>query len=79
LEDGERLRPLYTVSGGPVPEQSSLPLPGYPGGSDRVGNQAAEQFQLDSFGEVLQLYAAAARHDCLDRDARRAVDVAVEA
>ncbi|MET9862868.1 glycoside hydrolase family 15 protein [Streptomyces smyrnaeus] len=79
LEDGERLRPLYTVSGGPVPEQSSLPLPGYPGGSDRVGNQAAEQFQLDSFGEVLQLYAAAARHGCLDRDARRAVDVAVEA
>ncbi|QFY10112.1 glycoside hydrolase family 15 protein [Nonomuraea phyllanthi] len=79
LEHGGDLRPTYTVSGGPVPEQRRLPLPGYPGGSDRVGNRAAGQFQLDTFGEALQLFAAAARHDRLDGDARRAVAVAVAA
>ncbi|UNZ20886.1 glycoside hydrolase family 15 protein [Streptomyces sp. 891-h] len=79
LEDGEALRPIYTVGGGRVPEPSVLPLPGYPSGGDRVGNQAAEQFQLDTFAETLQLYAAAARHDRLDGEARRAVDVVVRA
>ncbi|MFC6886976.1 MULTISPECIES: glycoside hydrolase family 15 protein [Actinomadura] len=79
LEDGGRLRPAYTVSGGRVPPERSLSLPGYPGGGDRVGNHAGEQFQLDTFGEVLQLFAAAAAHDRLDGDARRAVDVVVEA
>lgn len=80
LADGDRLHPAYTVTGGLVPDERSLPLPGYPGGSDRVGNQAARQFQLDTYGEVLQLFAAAARHGRLDdRDLRRAVDVAVDA
>ncbi|MGI5347550.1 glycoside hydrolase family 15 protein [Streptomyces sp. CA-250714] len=80
LEDGDALRPAYTVTGEPVPAGRSLGLPGYPGGSDRVGNQAGRQFQLDTFGEVLQLYAAAARHGHLEnRDVRRAADVAVTA
>ncbi|MFI6808079.1 glycoside hydrolase family 15 protein [Streptomyces luteogriseus] len=79
LEDGERVRPAYTVTGGPVPEEHALGLPGYPGGGDRVGNQAAAQFQLDTFGEALQLFAAAARHDRLPREAERAVRVAVDA
>ncbi|MFE0760009.1 glycoside hydrolase family 15 protein [Streptomyces smyrnaeus] len=80
LEDGDALRPAYTVTGGPVPGERSLGLRGYPGGSDRVGNHAGRQFQLDTFGEVLQLYAAAAPYGHLeDRDVRRAVDVAVTA
>ncbi|OEV02664.1 glycoside hydrolase family 15 protein [Streptomyces oceani] len=79
LEDGDALRPAYTVDGGRVPSERSLPLTGYPGGSDRVGNQAARQFQLDTYGEVLQLFAEAARHGRLDDDGRRAIDAAVGA
>ncbi|MBO8192486.1 glycoside hydrolase family 15 protein [Streptomyces oryzae] len=80
LADGEALRPAYTVTGEAVPAERSLGLSGYPGGSDRVGNQAGRQFQLDTFGEVLQLYAAAARHGHLEnRDVRRAAEVAVTA
>ncbi|UNT00213.1 glycoside hydrolase family 15 protein [Streptomyces tubbatahanensis] len=80
LADGDSLRPAYTVTGERVPDERSLGLSGYPGGSDRVGNKAGSQFQLDTFGEVLQLYAAAARHGHLDNpDVRRAVDVAVAA
>ncbi|MEU9191637.1 glycoside hydrolase family 15 protein [Streptomyces hundungensis] len=79
LADGEGLRPAYTVDGGPVPEERQLPLPGYPGGSDRVGNQAGSQFQLDAFGEALQLFAAAAHHDRLTPDAEKALKVAVDA
>lgn len=79
LADGDGVRPAYTVAGGPVPEERTLPLPGYPGGSDRTGNHAAAQFQLDTFGEALQLFAAAARHDRLTPDARQAAAVAVDA
>ncbi|MHC3474791.1 glycoside hydrolase family 15 protein [Streptomyces sp. 7R007] len=79
LTDGESLRPAYTVDGGPVPEERRLPFTGYPGGSDRVGNQAAGQFQLDAYGEALQLFAAAARHDRLTAEAEQAVTVAVDA
>ncbi|MET8720480.1 glycoside hydrolase family 15 protein [Streptomyces misionensis] len=79
LADGEGLRPAYDVGGGRVPRERGLPFPGYPGGEDRVGNHAAEQFQLDAFGEALQLFAAAAHHDRLTPDAERAAAVAVEA
>ncbi|MEU3254863.1 glycoside hydrolase family 15 protein [Streptomyces sp. NPDC006997] len=79
LADGDDLRPAYTVTGGPTPPERELPLPGYPGGGNRLGNRAARQFQLDTFGEVLQLFAAAARHDRLDADTVRAARVAVEA
>jgi GH15 family glucan-1,4-alpha-glucosidase len=78
-EDGGGLRPAYTASGGPVPEQRRLDLPGYPGGFDLAGNQVTEQFQLDAFGEALLLLAAAARHDRLDADGRRAARTAAEA
>jgi GH15 family glucan-1,4-alpha-glucosidase len=37
------------------------------------GNQAKDQFQLDVFGEALQLLATAARHDRLDGDGIRAM------
>ncbi|MEU8844822.1 glycoside hydrolase family 15 protein [Streptomyces sp. NPDC048564] len=79
LADGPHLRPAYTVGGEAVPEERSLPLPGYPGGSDRIGNRAGRQFQLDVFGEALQLFAAAARHDLLDTRGAAAARIAVEA
>ncbi|MCG7525317.1 glycoside hydrolase family 15 protein [Streptomyces sp. OfavH-34-F] len=78
-EDGPRLSPAYTVTGGPVPDQETLPLPGYPGGGDRIGNHVNRQFQLDAFGEALLLFAAAARAGRLGPDGRRAADIAVAA
>jgi GH15 family glucan-1,4-alpha-glucosidase len=62
-----------------VPDERRLHLPGYPGSSAKVGNWVNKQFQLDAFGETLMLLAAAARHDRLDRDHWRAVEVAVVA
>ncbi|MFJ6539901.1 glycoside hydrolase family 15 protein [Streptomyces sp. NPDC091385] len=79
LDDGAELRPAYTVAGAPVPPERPLPLVGYPGGSERTGNRAGHQFQLDAFGEALQLFAAAARHDALDARAARAAHLAAEA
>ncbi|HEX8753574.1 MAG TPA: glycoside hydrolase family 15 protein, partial [Solirubrobacterales bacterium] len=79
LDDGPNLMPAYTVDGRPVFEERELSLPGYPGGDDIVGNRVRAQFQLDAFGEVLLLFAAAAGHDHLDADGWRAVDTAVAA
>ncbi|BCL26160.1 glycoside hydrolase family 15 protein [Streptomyces aurantiacus] len=79
LEDGAELRPAYTVDGGPLPPERSLPLIGYPGSTDRTGNRAGRQFQLDVFGEALQLFAAAARHGVLDARGAKAAVVAAEA
>jgi hypothetical protein len=79
LADGSALMPAYTISGEPVPEQRSIGLPGYPGGADVVGNQVRHQFQLDAFGEVLLLLAAAARHDRLDSEHWRAAETAAKA
>ena len=62
-----------------MPDQRSLGLPGYPGGTDVVGNWVNQQFQLDAFGEALLLFAAAAGHDHLDADGWRAVEIAVDA
>jgi len=79
IDDGPQLRPVYTTGGGEVPGERSLDLPGYPGGCDVVGNSAADQFQLDCFGEALLLFAAAARRDRLDAEGRRAAAVADDA
>ncbi|MGW4697341.1 glycoside hydrolase family 15 protein [Kitasatospora cineracea] len=79
LTDGPDLAPAYTLDGGPVPDLHRLELPGYPGGFDVAGNLVNRQFQLDGFGEALLLLAAAARHDQLDADGRRAAVVAAEA
>lgn len=78
-KDGPRLAPAYTVTGGPVPDQRTLGLPGYPGGYDRIGNRVNRQFQLDTFGEALLLFAAAHRLGRLDADGRRAACVAADA
>jgi alpha,alpha-trehalase len=77
LEDGDDLAPAYRSDGGPVPNESELDLPGYPGGIAKVGNRANNQFQLDAIGEILQLLAAGARLDRLGHDQHQAIDVAV--
>ncbi|MEV4145840.1 glycoside hydrolase family 15 protein [Amycolatopsis sp. NPDC049691] len=77
LDHGDRLLPAYRTDGTPPPDETTLKLPGYPGGSDVVGNHVAHQFQLDSLGELLQLHAAAARHGRFDGDVQRASDVVV--
>jgi GH15 family glucan-1,4-alpha-glucosidase len=79
LEHGPDMMPAYTTTGGRIPDQRQLDLPGYPGGSNVVGNWVNEQFQLDAFGEALLLFAAAARHDHLDTDGWRAAEAAVAA
>lgn len=79
LADGSKLKPAYTTDGGDVPSQSTAELPGYPGGSVVVGNWVNHQFQLDTFGEALLLFAAAARHDGLESSSWRAVETAAAA
>ncbi len=79
LADGPDLKPAYTVDGGAVPDERSLQLPGYPGGTDILGNHAHAQFQLDALGEALLLFSAAARHGHLDTEAHRAVTATVAA
>ena len=77
--DGPDLAPAYTASGGRVPDQARLRLPGYPGGFDQAGNWVNKQFQLDAFGEALLLFADAARLDRLDGDAAGAAQIAAAA
>ncbi|MEU8437651.1 glycoside hydrolase family 15 protein [Streptomyces sp. NPDC029216] len=79
LADGPGLRPAYRTDGSPVPPEHRLPLCGYPGAADRIGNDAGSQFQLDTFGEALELLATAARHDRLPEDGVRAAEVAGQA
>jgi GH15 family glucan-1,4-alpha-glucosidase len=66
LTHGADLRPAYTVAGDEIPRQRRLPVPGYPGAPAYAGNRAGEQFQLDVFGEVLLLMAAADSRGRLD-------------
>ncbi|HEY5362547.1 MAG TPA: glycoside hydrolase family 15 protein, partial [Streptosporangiaceae bacterium] len=79
LADGPQLKPAYTITGGPVPDERSLDLPGYPGGAAKTGNWVNQQFQLDAFGEVLLLLAAAASQGRLDSEHWRAAEVTVAA
>ncbi|MEP7024966.1 MAG: glycoside hydrolase family 15 protein [Actinomycetota bacterium] len=80
LTDGPQLRPAYTITGGPVPGEQSLPgLAGYPGGAVKTGNWVNQQFQLDALGEALLLFTAAARHDHLDTGHWAAAEAAAAA
>lgn len=80
LADGPDLKPAYTITGDPVPDEQTLDLPGYPGAYHVVtGNHANTQFQLDALGESLLLFAAAARHDRLDTDHHKAIAATVAA
>jgi GH15 family glucan-1,4-alpha-glucosidase len=74
-----RLRVLYGLEGGDRAPERELPLEGYRGSRPvRVGNAAAEQLQLDIYGELMEtawLYADAGNR--IDRDiARRLADIA---
>jgi GH15 family glucan-1,4-alpha-glucosidase len=79
LEDGASLSPAYTTTGEQLPGERQLDLPGYPGGYDTVGNWVRKQFQLDAFGEALQLFGAAAAHDRLDTRNWTAAEAAADA
>jgi GH15 family glucan-1,4-alpha-glucosidase len=61
--DAPRLRVMYTFGGRRPAAERELPLRGYRGSRPvRVGNAAAEQLQLDTYGELMQttwLYAEA--------------------
>ena len=78
-EDGPDLRPAYRVTGDPIPKVRTLELSGYPGATPQTGNDAVAQFQLDAFGEALQLFAAAAKHGVLTPDGEKATDIACAA
>jgi hypothetical protein len=77
LADGDQLLPAYRIDGSPPPEETTLDLPGYPGGNDVVGNWVRGQFQLDEPGEILQLFATAARHDHLGAEDYRALQLVI--
>lgn len=82
-EHGAHLAPAYTVDGNAVPREELIDVAGYPGADELVrGNWVTDQFQLDTLGEALQLFAACARHDVLDDHgaaaARTAVDVTIQ-
>jgi alpha,alpha-trehalase len=80
LADGPGLKPAYTALGGPVPPERRLPhLEGYPGGADKVGNWVNKQFQLDAFGEALELFATASACGRLDSDHWKAVEISAAA
>jgi hypothetical protein len=78
LEHGGDIAPAYAVDGSLPPREHTLDLPGYPGGNDVVGNWVRDQFQLDAPGELLQLFASAARHDRLTKDGAAAVGLLVD-
>ncbi|HTW98420.1 MAG TPA: glycoside hydrolase family 15 protein, partial [Acidimicrobiales bacterium] len=77
--DGEHLAPAYLPDGGQVPPVEVLDLPGYPGGSDVIGNRIRDQFQLDAFGEALLLFAIAASRQRLTTAGWEAAEIAVTA
>jgi len=79
LADTDHLSPAYTARGEPIPPPRHLDLPGYPGGSNVVGNHVNNQFQLDAYGEALQLLSAAASMDRADGNANRAMTAAADA
>ncbi|MFJ4776520.1 glycoside hydrolase family 15 protein [Streptomyces sp. NPDC088762] len=74
-----RLQVLYRLDGGAHTTEEVLPWQGYRGSAPvRIGNAAADQVQLDTYGELMQtawLYARAAGR--LDADiARRLAELA---
>jgi GH15 family glucan-1,4-alpha-glucosidase len=79
LTYGPDTKPAYAIDGSDVPPMRHLGVPGYPGGSDVVGNQVGSQFQLDLFGEALLLLGLAAELDRLDAELWKAAELAISA
>lgn len=78
IADGDKMAPAYLPDGRPVPGVEVLTdLPGYPGGTDVIGNRIGDQFQLDAFGESLLLLALAASRGRLDPTGWQAAEVAL--
>ncbi len=78
LEHGPDLAPAYRLDGRSLPHEKRVDLRGYPGGCVVTGNWVRGQFQLDTCGELLQLYATSARHDHLTADDLTAVEQLVD-
>jgi len=78
LQHGDTIAPAYRLDGTLPPKEEVVDLPGYPGGQVKVGNWVRGQFQLDSCGEMLQLYATSARHDHLGADDHRALTTVID-
>lgn len=81
-EAPDRLRPVYTVTGGHLGAEAELTaLPGYRGSRPiRIGNAAAGQVQLDVFGPIAELVALLAeRGTPLSSEHWRLVEMMVEA
>jgi hypothetical protein len=78
LEHGAEIAPAYSVTGSLPPHEDTLDVPAYPGGAAVVGNWVRGQFQLDTPGELLQLYAAAARWGLLTNEDAKAAEVLVD-
>jgi len=57
LPSPDRIRPIYTVTGGDLPPEAEIgELAGYAGSRPvRVGNAAAAQIQLDVIGPIIEL------------------------
>jgi GH15 family glucan-1,4-alpha-glucosidase len=68
-----RLRALYRLDGRTRVREDELPLDGYRGSRPvRIGNGAAEQLQLDTYGELMQTVWLYNREgNVLDRDVAR--------
>jgi GH15 family glucan-1,4-alpha-glucosidase len=68
-----RLQVLYRLDGGGRAQERDLPLSGYRNSRPvRIGNGAAEQLQLDTYGELMQtIWLYARGGNPLDRDVGR--------
>lgn len=77
--DGAGLRPACTTTGSPVPDEHRIEIAGYPGGFDIAGNHVNAQFQLDTFGEALLLFAAGERAGRMDAAGWHAAEIAADA
>jgi len=54
LNEKTRIKPVYTLSGDPVPKEKQINLLGYMGNQPvRIGNNAGQQIQNDVYGQVL--------------------------
>lgn len=74
--DGPEPKVVYTLSGGEVPQERMVNVPGYKGSTPvRIGNRARAQTQLSCYGDVLETAALFARSGhVLDPQAARLLE-----